>query len=150
MPTIEICAVGQCEPIAFSSEDFALEAERTLQSHRSLFENDLAALDGCIYHLGNKECETRGFFFGGRLLSENHLEDSSILEFRPNVKPSVSALMSALYNATDTEYLLFLTDYQFGPENIARQSFPSLQAFWQAHDAKELRLNALYSIGKNG
>ena len=152
MPTIELCAIGQQKPIEFASEVFALEVNDTLMSHRSLFREDLAGLRGCIYHLGNKECETRGFFFGSQLLSERVLsdEEGQPLEFRPNVRPSVVALMDAIRAAPDTEYILFLTDYQFGPTVAVRGDFRSAEAFWRAHDTGTLRINGLYSIGKDG
>jgi hypothetical protein len=152
MPTIELCAIGQHEPINIASNAFALEIDQTIVSHRSLFQEDLAGLRGCIYHLGNKECETQGFFFGSQLLSEQSLSDEEnlYLEFRPEVKLSVIDLMNAINDAPDTEYLLFLTDYQFGSADTIRGEFPTLEAFWRAHDAGLLRINALYSIGKDG
>ena len=151
VPTIEIFAIGQCAPVSFTSDAFALETERAIKSHRSLFAKDLAGVCGCTYHLGNKECETRGFYFGSRLLSERHLDgDSAILEFTPVVKLSVIALMNTLDGAADTDYLLLLTDYQFGPIKVVRESFHTLQDFWNAHDTQRLRLNALFSIGRNG
>ena len=150
MPTIEVCAVGQREPIAFTSDAFALEVGQSIVSHRSLFARDLAALHGCIYHLGNKECETRGFFFGSQLVSERSLDgEGRILQFRADVKPAAVALMEAIDSTADTDYLLFLTDYQFGPADADRAAFRSLQEFWRAHDAGELRMNALYAIGRD-
>jgi hypothetical protein len=150
MPTIEICAVGQRNPVAFKTDAFALKTDAELMSHRCLFARDLAQLSGCIYHLGNKECEAGGFFFGSRLLSERSLdEEGRVLEFRADVKAAVVELMRVIYCAAATEYLLFLTDYQFGPADPVRAHFGSPRAFWNAHDSGQLRMNALYAIEKD-
>jgi hypothetical protein len=151
LPTIEICGVGQRSPIEFRADAFAVEIDHSLQSHRSLFANDLAPLAGCIYHLGNKECEKRGFFFASELVVESSLDNSEVgpLLFRDSVKPWIQSLMDAIWSAPDVRSLILLTDYQFGPKSAERGVFSSLSAFWAAHDAAELRFNALYSIGLN-
>ena len=152
MPTIEVFAIGQREPIQFVTNAFALVVDQTIVSHRSLFQEKLVGMRGSTYHLGNKECETQGYFFGSQLFTERSFydEENPYLEFRANVKSALMELMNTINCASDLESLLFLTDYQFGPTDAIHEAFPSIEAFWRAHDTGLLRINGMYTIAKSG
>jgi hypothetical protein len=149
MPSIEIICIGQLQPTPFPDLPFAVVSEVVLISHRgrsSLFQQDFNRVTGCIYHLGNpnlKSPDARGIYFAGELL----VEWWERVEFKPEYVIPVKELLEELLHASPEGRLLFTSDYQFGPRPRRRYSkWRTPEEFWHLHDAKHLRMNALYAI----
>jgi hypothetical protein len=153
MPSIEIICVDQSEPISFFNLPFAVEAENKLVSHRSpspLFQADFNELCGCIYHLGNpslRDPNASGCYTAYELLSkEKETEWWDIIHFNAEFIPHIRGLVQQLLLASPSGKVLFTSDYQFGP-NAKRYKRPlTSERFWQQHDEKKLKMNALYQL----
>jgi hypothetical protein len=136
----------------FSDLPFAVTSDVELISHRvprALFREDLAALKGCIYHVGNPDLKTKtdaGIFFAYDLLSDRCAERSMFLEFRPEFISAMRHMLKRLIDASPVHQILFTSDWQFGPERPYRSSVVTLDQFWSLHDTRKLQLNAAYPI----
>lgn len=153
MPSIEIICINQTEPIQFLNLPFAVEAESKLASHRSpspLFQPDFDELRGCIYHLGNPSLRgpaASGRYTAYKLLSkEKGTEWWDIIHFSAEFVPSIRVLVEQLLAASPTGKVLFTSDYQFGPDAKRYKRSLTLERFWQHHDEKKLKMNALYPL----
>ena len=96
MPSIEIVAVGQSEPIEVDDLPFAVIVDRKLRSHRShpLFQEDFDRVSGVMYHLGNPELKVDSAgrcFFAYKLLNEES-KKGEFLEFGAAHKPAVQGI----------------------------------------------------------
>ena len=105
---------------------------------------------GCIYHLGNPEMREKesGGFFAGQLL-DWHVE-ADILKFEPEFASAVQTLLEKLLAASPLQKVIFSSDYQFGGKARRYKRPLTLTNFWEKHDAKKLRLNALYFLWEKG
>ncbi|MBI2930809.1 MAG: hypothetical protein HYY16_04090 [Planctomycetes bacterium] len=153
MPSIEIVCVDQERPIQLSDVPFAVESGASLVSHRrpSLFQADFDRLKGCIYHLGNpalKNPTAPGAFFAWDLLSpECQAQGEELfLQFADKYTAGIRLVMEKLLQSSPQGRLIFTSDHQFGPPTPARFTETSLEAFWTLHNARKLRMNALYPI----
>lgn len=153
MPSLEIVCVGQHSAIPVDDLPFAVECSTTLVSHRrpSLFQADFDQLQGCIYHLGNpalKHPGAPGAFFAWDLLSPEcqGQENELFLHFAEKHASGVRILLEKLLGSSPRRRVIFTSDHQFGPPSPLRSSEISLENFWKLHDARRLRMNALYPI----
>lgn len=153
MPSIEIVCVGQRIPVPVDDLPFAVEGGAALVSHRrpSLFQGDFDRLQGCIYHLGNpplRDPSAPGAFFAWDLLSAEcrDQEEEVFLQFADKYAAGVALLLERLLNSSPHRRLVFTSDHQFGPASPLRSTETSLADFWRLHDARRLRMNALYPI----
>jgi hypothetical protein len=103
MPSIEIVAVGQTQPVEVGSLPFAVSADARLKSHRSpspRFQEDFDRVSGIIYHLGNptlKGDSARRCVFAYMLLSEESKEvEADFLEFAPRFRSAAEAMLAEL------------------------------------------------------
>jgi len=150
MPTIEIVSVGSKEvPDLPCYDGFAYIAEGGVVSHRGLFQKELDKNDGIIVHLANKEFEgeeDEGWFAGGIM---NWDDDSGFdpVVFEKHRFPDVIDLLERLIVESPCSEVIFLTDYQFGPEKseVAENSI-SMPEFVDLHTQRKLRYNKLYRI----
>jgi hypothetical protein len=142
MPSVEIICVNQLEPIDYSNVPFRVYAENELVSHRTpspLFQADFDNLKGCIYHL----CQhPKGAYTAGGLLTQWW----DILHFKDDYSPYIKQMLQELLEASPIKRLVFTSDYQFGPDEKRYKRPITLARFWEIHDAKKLRVNALYPI----
>jgi hypothetical protein len=53
-----------------------------------------------------------------------------------------------MQGAAPERYIIFLTDFQFGPQEALDRDFRTLEAFWTEHDTQKLRHNTLYHVGR--
>jgi hypothetical protein len=154
MPSIEIICIGQLDPVDSDGLPFAVESGRELRSHRAprpLFQRDFAAIEGCIYHLGNPDLKTQKAgraFFAYDLLSDRSrsASRSRYLEFRADFVPAMHDLLQSLIEASPEGRLLFTSDWQCGPRRTHRSIVVTLDEFWRLHDGRKLRLNAANPI----
>ena len=163
MPSVEIVCIAQTEISPFSDLPFRLLADDRLVSHRAprpLFQPEFDLLHGCLYHLCNPD---RGYNAYDLLsLSQPKkahfrywLDDEGItykgtlatqFTFLPEFRPSIQAILAELLKASPVGKLLFTSDYQFGPP-VRRYKRPlTLEQFWERHDTRKLRMNALYRL----
>ena len=154
MPSIEIICIGQLKPVVFDDLPVAVDGGTDLKSHRipkPLFREEFAALEGCMYHLGNpdlKKGRAGRLFFAWELLSDHSrsASRSRLLEFRPEFVPALNDLLRGLLELSPRRQLLFTSDYQFGPKRPYRSSSLMLDEFWALHSTRKLRLNSSYPI----
>jgi hypothetical protein len=158
MPSIELVCIDQSEPLTFSDMPFALVVDRQLVSHRTpqpLFKRELSHLRGCMYHIGNPQCagsDYRGAFFAYEVLSSESRERQRrrFFEIAPEFREGFRRLLRMLLNASPVHSVFFYTDWQFGPTRAFRGGVISESAFRQQHDTHQLRLNACYTIQRDG
>ena len=144
MPSLEIICINQSEPSNFSRLPFMVEAEKELVSHRSptpLFQPDFDKLEGCIYHLLDE-----GGVTAYDLLKRDWYKEDDDVEFRDEYAPFVKNLLEQLLILSPVGQVLFITDYQFGPEGEERHGPISFAGFWQMHNEGKVRMNASYLI----
>lgn len=152
MPSIEIVCVRQVSPTGFGRLPFAVESGMELKSHRvprPRFQRDLAALRGCIYHIGNPDLRSRRagrVFFAWDLLSVRSRSAAKYLEFKPVFVLALQDLLGGLIEASPARELLFTSDWQFGPPRSYRSPAITLRELWSLHDSYKLRLNAAYPV----
>jgi hypothetical protein len=152
MPSIEILAVGQIQPIGVDHLPFAVHVDAKRSSHRrpSRFQHDFDQLTGILYHLGNPSLkhDSKGrFYIASRLLTvESKKLGAEFLEFVPEHRVGVESLLSDLVLQTPARQLVFTSDWQFGPDWVRREGPMTLEEFWHAHDSRQILLNALYPI----
>jgi hypothetical protein len=103
-----------------------------------------------MYHLGNpgQNAALSGAFTAYELLSDERLnqEPMIFLEFGHSHAQSLKGLLHWLLESSPTSRLHFTSDYQFGPGASARFGPITLPEFWNLHDSRNLRMNALYTI----
>ena len=157
MPSIELVCTDQSEPLEFSDLPFALVADSELVSHRSrpLFRRELSGLRGCMYHIGNPQCDGPGYqgaFFACDVLSSESREHQRrrFFEVAPKFRDGFRRLVRTLLDASPVHSVFFYTDWQFGPRRAFRGGVISESSFWQQHDIHQLRLNACYTIQPDG
>lgn len=144
MPTIELISIGaKSVPELPVTHHLKLLAEPSLQSHRTLFQTFLDETRGVIVHLGNLECEQADEWFANELV---RWENSKALRFREDVLEEVKVLIQILLHSSPENLLLFLSDYDFGPETPSIHEAQSLASFLENHQLAKLEYNALYRI----
>jgi hypothetical protein len=151
MPTIEIIAVNaQHLPALPEYARFAWRGESELVSDRGLFQPVLDRLSGVIVHLGDRfdHPEEPSWFCGHIIKNRPVEEDWTEFQFEDDAKTEVGDLLRRMRDASPNQYVIFLTDFQFGPDEPLEQEFDSLEAFWARHDAHKLRHNTLYHVRK--
>jgi hypothetical protein len=151
MPTIEIISVDASSvPDIPRFEGFAYIAEPGVISHRGLFQDELEKGNGIIVHLANKDFEGEedgGWFAGGLMEWEDADSESDPVVFERHRFSDVVDLLKRMIEVSPKNEAIFLTDYQFGPEekDISNEIL-SLPAFVDLHQQRRLRYNTLYRI----
>lgn len=154
MPSIEIACVALHQARMPPRITFDIAYDTGLLSHRvpSRFQPDFDATTGSMYHLGNPGQNTApsGAFTAYELLSgECHAQDAPVfLEFGQSHVQGLKELLLWLLDASPAGRLLFTSDYQFGPDGATRFGPVSPAEFWNLHDSRQLRMNALYSMSR--
>jgi hypothetical protein len=154
MPSIEVACIGAVRaPPPPEGLSFAVEYEVGLKSHRGptpKFQRDFDDTSGALYHIGNSlPADPRSGAFTAYFLLSADCRDADpplVLEFAPEHQASAHNLLSWLLRLSPIGQLLFTSDWQFGPDSIERHSPLTLASFWKLHDARQLHLNALYSV----
>ena len=106
MPSIEIIAVGQTQPVDVSALPFAVLADPVLRSHRtpSRFQHDFDRLSGILYHLGNpslKDDWEGRFFFASKLLSAASRKiPETFLEFGQDYRGRMETFLEQLMSSS--------------------------------------------------
>lgn len=163
MPTIEIALVGATK-FKINPDEFAiaLEIDRQLTSHRSLFYDFLLPQKGVIIHLGNPyfKDNKEGGFFADALIDwsyspeylyipvggERGAGQEEKFKFQDKYRVELNILLELALQQSPNRLVYFLTDYQFGPKEATYKKFNSIEEFWKKHDAEALRLNTLFEI----
>ena len=151
MPTIEIISVGARTVANLPKfRGFAYIAEPGVLSHRGLFQDVLDKETGIIVHLANKEFEgdEEGGWFAGYLMDWDDTDSDYVpVRFQPHRFSDVLSLLKKMINASPHNEIIFLTDYQFGPdERIISEETLSISNFSKLHQQGELTYNTLYRI----
>lgn len=151
MPTIELISIkAPSVPELPKFKGFAYIAEVGTLSHRGLFQDQLDRETGIIVHLGNKALEGKedGGWFAGRLMEWSGDESGNLsLMFESQRFPDVVALLKKMIEISPVNQVIFLTDYQFGPEERTIIHEPiTISEFIDFHRQKKLKYNTLYWI----
>jgi hypothetical protein len=151
MPTVEIIAVNAGTlPALPEYRRFAWRGGTELVSDRSLFQSALDRLAGTIVHLGDRSDhpEDPSWFCGHIIKSRPADEDWHEFQFGDDARGEVADLLHRMQESSPDRYVVFLTDFQFGPDDTREAEFKSLAEFWERHDSQKLRHNTLYHIGR--
>jgi hypothetical protein len=147
MPTIEIISIGASSvPDLPRFDGFAFIAEPGAISHRGLFQDELDKETGIIVHLGNKAFEGKedGPWFAGALME---WDDNDSVVFESHRFPDVVDLLKSMLEVSPKDEVIFLTDYQFGPEKrTINNEAITISEFIDFHQQKRLRYNTLYRL----
>ena len=150
MPTVEIISINATDiPNLPKYERFAYFAEEGVVSHRKLFQHELNKFDGFIVHLANKEFEKskEGWWFAEKLFDFSKDDSYQTIRFISLVIPEVIDILTKMIEASPNGEIIFLTDFQMGPEQSQILNKPiNLNEFLILHEDEKLRFNALYRI----
>ena len=151
MPSLEIICIDQQEPTDFPNLPFRVKAENVLVSHRRpdpLFQSDFNRLQGCIYHVLDKNSLT----CYDLLVRDWHDEQGNPndfdekVEFREEYAEAMKQVLEQLLDSSPIGQILFTTDYQFGPMEAQRHGPLSFTIFKELYNAGKVRMNAAYLI----
>jgi hypothetical protein len=164
MPTIEIVSVNATD-IGLTQLDFqvAIIEEYKLEGHRSLFYDHLLQYQGTIVHIGNPDFRTdkdNGFFAGHLIDWEIDSKRTIIIpqgtetgknqqyqfKFLDYFRADIEKILEVALDRSPDRRVLFLTDYQFGPETAEFEIIYTIMDFWSLHDKDGLRFNTLYEM----
>jgi hypothetical protein len=154
MPTIEIVSINAIELQLIQDDfDIAIIEENKLNSHRSLFFNFLQQNKGVIIHIGNPELkkEKETGFFGGQIIDWNfepEEETQCRFKFLEKHKNDIDRLLKIALEKSPIKKILFLTDYQFGPEKESIELINTITNFWERHDNEGIEFNKLYEMSR--
>lgn len=153
MPTIEIISIAApIVPELPQFKGFAYIAESGVVSHRGFFQDVLDKETGVIVHLANKEFEgdEDGGWFAGHLMEwEDTDSDYVPVRFQQHRFSDVVNILKIMLSASPKNEAIFLTDYQFGPEErTIIENIISIADFSELHQQGELTYNTLYRIKK--
>lgn len=153
MPLIEIACLGLREPAPVGASGLVVQAEAGLRS-RSLaprFQDEFAALAGCLYRLGQAP-ERDGAVSAYDLLSPAAREafPPTKLEFAGAHLARLERVLAELLAASPEQRLLLTSDWQYGPEWAHRFGPLTLAEFWALHAAGHLYLNTAYELAREG
>lgn len=144
MPSVEIAALGAAPPKSLPDyRHFQLQLDSQVLSHRELFQLDLAGLNGVMAHLANLDCDPERGWFAPDLID---WRNPNILRFHEPVFQELETLLAWMMELSPEKSLLFLTDYQFGPDEARREEVRTLGDFLQSHQAGQLQFNTLYPL----
>ena len=159
-------------------ESFAFICEDKLESHRALFDDELKEnYQGIILHLGNKEFQkdkeqgTIGPWFASDLINfdfvgevelpiidkGNQIEgveqwwgsdQTFLFKFEEAAINDLRDILEQMITLSPGKEILFLTDYQFGPEKPLHKGIISLSEFFEDHNKVGLIWNCMYHIKK--
>ena len=151
MPTVEIVAVNaRAVPALPEYRRFAWRGSTKLISDRSLFQPVLDRLAGAIIHLGDRSDHPDDpSWFCGHIIKNRSVEESwQEFQFDDDAKVEVADLLRRMQQASPQRHVIFLTDFQFGPDDPLEREFETLAELWKTHDYQMLRHNTLYHIRK--
>jgi hypothetical protein len=150
MPTTELISIGALSgPFTSPLQVFAQRCDSKLVSDRGLFQPVLDRLAGTIIHLGDpSHNQADPVWFCGHCL-EYRLEndDGHHIGYTTAAITELRQLLSSLQNQSPEKHVLFLTDYQFGPEAVEIVTLGNIDEFVALSDSRNIRFNTLYSIG---
>jgi hypothetical protein len=119
MPTTEIVSIGARNgPFTVKKSVFAQRCDSSLISDRGLFQPMLDRLVGTIIHLGDfSDTPDDPCWFCGHCVEYREGDDDGhYIGYTPEAESELIELMSSMRDQSPTTHVLFLTDYQFGPE----------------------------------
>lgn len=150
MPTTEIISVGaQNGPFTRRMEIIAQRCDSSLKSDRRLFQPVLDRLIGTIIHLGDySDTPDDPCWFCGHCVERSDADESANhIGYTSAATGELVEIMTLMHTQSPTRHLLFLTDYQFGPETSEIKTLPSIDDFMALNRDRRIRYNTLYSIG---
>ena len=149
MPTTEIISIGAMEgPFTTRLKHVKHRCDSELNSDRDLFQDRLDHLVGTIVHIGAiSDIEDDHFYFlGGDYYVENNVDEDH-WAYKEEVFGDIIILIRSMQEQSPVNHVVFLTDFQGGPEEDKTINLPSIEDFITLNNSKELRFNTLYSIG---
>ena len=69
-----------------------------------------------------------------------------LFKFLSEIKPDIDRLLKIALDKSPIKKVLFLTDYQFGPQKAQTEIIYTVSDFWSQHDNHGLRFNTLYEM----
>jgi len=78
---------------------------------------------------------------------EHGVEDNCI-GYTPDASVELEEILRTMRDQSPDKHVLFLTDYQFGPEKSKIVTLDSVSLFMKLNRSRRIRFNTLYSIGR--
>lgn len=150
MPTTEIVSIGARNgPFTVKKSVFAQRCDSSLISDRGLFQPTLDRLVGTIIHLGDfSDTPDDPCWFCGHCVEYREGDDDGYhIGYTPEAELELIELLSSMKDQSPTSHVLFLTDYQFGPETSEIVNLDDVGQFVSLSRSRSIRYNTLYSIG---
>lgn len=149
MPSIEIISLNS-ENSIYEEDNFlfAIQFENEkIESHRSLFYDDLKNLKGTIIHIGNSELKKskNEAFFAGNLI-EWKSEIKNDFKFLPKFENDFKNLLKIAQINSKSKTIYFLTDYQFSERKPKLIDNLNLDNFLNLYEESGLEFNRIYKI----
>ena len=151
MPTTEIVSVGAGSgPFTRRKAVFAQRCDSSLKTDRGLFQPILDRLIGTMIHLGDHDDHPdEPHWFCGHCIEyrDRDAEDSDHIGYTLDAENELRELLTSMMDQSPTRHVLFLTDFQFGPETTDIRNLASIDEFIDLSRNRSIRYNTLYSIG---
>ncbi|NEQ43367.1 MAG: hypothetical protein F6K00_07315 [Leptolyngbya sp. SIOISBB] len=149
MPTTEIISVNAgYGPHTPKLEIYAQRCDSFLRSDRGLFQETLDELDGTMIHLGHYDNENPNepFWFCGHDLEYPIESDGNHIRYDERALEELTLLLQIMQDSSPCNHVIFLTDFQFGPEQSEIRHLRSIDDFIELSKAGRIRFNTLYHI----
>ena len=143
MPTTEIISVGSMEgPYTKPYTKIRHSCDSELNSHRDLFQDVLDRLVGTMVHIDSRDDtleDSSLYFLGGDHYIDNLDNDEENYRFgyNPDTFSEIYSLASDLTKQSPTNHIIFLTDFQGGPEERNIITVKDLEEFKELNQRKE-------------
>jgi len=150
MPTTEIVSIGaQNGPFTVRKSVFAQRCDSSLKSDRGLFQPTLDRLIGTIIHLGDYSDtpDDPCWFCGHCIEYREGDDDANHIGYTHDAERELTEILVSMREQSPTNHVLFLTDFQFGPEIPEIVNLDHIDQLVQLSRARSIRYNTLYSIG---
>lgn len=137
-------------PYTKPAKHFAQRCDSELISDRSLFQDDLKEIEGVIIHLGDySDTPNDPCWFCGHFVE--YLEDDdegNHFRINNNAYKELREVLSSMQRQSPTGHVIFLSDYQFGPEEAQRVDLDSINDLDDLNRDTAIRYNTLYHINR--
>ena len=102
-----------------------------------------------MIHLGrHSDAPNSPFWFCGHCIEYREGDDAAHhIGYTGDAEEELNQIMTSLMEQSPTKHILFLTDYQFGPDITEIRNLGTIDHFLQLSRSRSIRYNTLYSIG---
>jgi len=112
-----------------------------------LFQHVLDQFEGTMIHLGDfSDHPEEPCWFCGHVVEYPNPNDDYHFRYQADAFGELMLLLDMLQKDSPSRHVIFLTDYQLGPDNPEVVSLKDLEAFRRLNCDGKIRFNTLYHI----